>query len=283
VHTTTANPQGEDRRATRSKSWRTITASQFVGLIVLFAALSAGRVFVQAGWEKWNDPAWTGDQAGAGLTGFLTGAGFKATRTERNPHPDVLAPVHDLNRSVVAGHARLFSWLVVLGELLIPAGVLALLCLRFPGSRAALIAVAGLAAGLNLLYLHEGSSGLNPPMLLLWLAVVWAVVTFPTAAQAYALDLGRLVRHAAGPRPAAPTVPGRWLGFTALLIVLAVESLLLADARTVLLLIVATLGIAGALSALSQVLAARASAIRRVPRLLIHRVASRYRTARAKH
>lgn len=256
---TTTTPRTDKRGATSSKTWR-LTLSQFAGLIVLFAALSAGKVFVQAGWEKWDDPAWTGDRAGVALKGFLVGANFKATKTEKNPHPDVLTPVNDFNRGVIAQHARLLSWLVVLGELLIPAGVLAVLCLRFPGSRAALIGVAGLAAGLNLLYLHEGSAGLNPPMLLLWLSVVGIALTIPAATQAYAIDLGQLARPPSGPRPAVPpALPWQWLGCTALLIVLTMESLLLHDARTVLLLVVASLGLAGALLCSSHLLTARAS------------------------
>lgn len=102
--------------------------------------------------SKWNDPAWTGDKSGIALKGFLTGATFKATVSERNPRPDVLPAINDFNQSVVAATMPLFSWLVVLGALLIPAGMVAVLRVRFPGSRAVLIGMAAMAAGMNWLY-----------------------------------------------------------------------------------------------------------------------------------
>ena len=194
------------------------------------------------------------------MKGFLAGATFKATVTKTNPYPDVLPVWNSLNHNVVAHHLQLFGWLVVLGELFIPLGVIALLSLRFAGSRLALIGVATLAVSLNLLYLHEGSAGDNAPMLLLWLTVLLTAVVFPAAAQAHAIDLGRLVRRESTSRPSATPAPReRWFAATALLIVLVLESLLLFNALGLLLLLGATVALALTFSGINRALATVAS------------------------
>ena len=217
----------------------------FVGFVTLFAAVAAGTVFMQAGWEKLDDPAWTGEHAGAAVSGFLQGAKFKATRSERNPYPDALAPMQTFNERVVAKHTSLFSWLVVYGELLTPIAVLTLCCVRFRGSRAVLVAVAGLAASMNLVYLHQGSSGSNPAMLLLWLTVIWIAATMPRAALAYAIDLHRSGRHVV-PEPSASA--GLWVYFGAVLMVLAVEIVWITSARETVLCATLAGGLAAALA-----------------------------------
>ena len=245
------------QRAARLSTTGRLHFRQFVGLIVLFAALSAGTMFAQAGWEKWNDAAWTGPHAGLAMKGFLAGATFKATVTKTNPFPDVLPVWNSLNHHLIAQHLQLFGWLVVLGELLIPLGVVTLLCVRFPGSRALLVGVSLLAVGLNLLYLHEGSAGDNTPMLLLWLTVLLTAIVFPEAAQAYAIDLAPVV-HRAQPRqsPATRAPRQRWIAAAALLVVLGLESLLLHSAGAILLLGGITLALAVALHTLNQAVAA---------------------------
>ena len=40
----------------------------------LVIRLYLGYEWLMAGWEKMQSPAWVGDQAGAGLSGFLGGA-----------------------------------------------------------------------------------------------------------------------------------------------------------------------------------------------------------------
>lgn len=236
-------------------TWR-LPFRQFVGLIVLFAALSAGTMFAQAGWEKWNNPAWTGPHAGVAMKGFLAGATFKATVTKTNPFPDVLPVWNSLNHHLIAQHLQLFGWLVVLGELLIPLGVVALLCLRFPGSRALLIGVSLMAVGLNLLYLHEGSAGDNTPMLLLWLTVLLTAVLFPDAAQVYAVDLAPVVHPAQPGQPRGTRAPRQhWIAAAALLVVLGLESLLLHSAAALLLLGGTTLVLAVVLRVLNRAVA----------------------------
>jgi thiosulfate dehydrogenase [quinone] large subunit len=209
------------------QSW-TRAFGMFVGFVILFAAVAAGSVFVRAGWAKLDDPAWTGEQAGMAITGFMQGASFKSVKTERNPYPDALAPMRSFNEQVVAGHTVLFSWLVVWGELLAPVAVIALCCVQFRGSRAALVAIASLAASMNLVYLHQGSSGSNPAMLLMWLTVVWAAATMPRAALAFAIHLRRS-HHQTETEPSASA--GLWVFFGVALAVLAAESVLITSAR----------------------------------------------------
>jgi thiosulfate dehydrogenase [quinone] large subunit len=150
-----------------------------IGAIALVATLHAGYTFVDSAVSKWTDPPWTGHRAGAALSGFLTGTDQKAIPSDKNPHPDVLPATRDLNHAFIRDHPRLFSWLVSLGEICLPVAVLVLLCVRFRGSRPLALLCAGLAALLNMVYLLEGSSGLNPPMLILWLTVLWLLATPP--------------------------------------------------------------------------------------------------------
>src|SRR5665213_3225835 len=90
--------------------------SALIGFIVLFAALSAGLTFAEAAWEKVYDPTWLGSQSGVAMNGFLFGAEFKATKTVKNPYPDVMPAIQSMNHTFVSGHIRLISWLVLLGE-----------------------------------------------------------------------------------------------------------------------------------------------------------------------
>jgi len=203
----------------RSLSSATALAA-FIGFLVLFSACAAGFDYVTAGREKAGTPAWTGTQIGAGIDGFLKGANAKATKSATNPNPEVLPVARALNTGFFSHHEMLFSWMVVLGELLLPLGVLLLLVLKFPGSRFLLMALAGLAVFMNFLYLSEGVSSTNPPMVFLWLTIIWLVATMPGAALFYAIDLRCLVGKA--PVEARETVvasAGQWVFFWTIMLV----------------------------------------------------------------
>ncbi len=225
------------------------TLSALIGLLVLFAALVAGGTLASAGFEKFHDPTWTGAQSGTAITGFLMGAKFKATKTDRNPHPDVLAPVQALNTAFGAGHARLLSWLIPLGETILPVGTFVLLCVRFPGSRYAALVVSMLATSLHVIFMLEGSSGMNPPLLLMWLTVVWLLATMPAAALHHAVDLGALVGKRAGATPrAVDSSPGQWAFFTTVALVVGGGGALLYGVPTLATLALGTAAVAGALA-----------------------------------
>ncbi len=199
----------------------TVALSAFIGFIVLFSACAAGYNLFTAGQEKAGNAAWTGDKAGTGIDGFLKGANAKATKSAQNPNPEVLPVARDLNISVFARYEKLFSWMVVLGELLLPVGVLFFLAVKFPGSRFLLMALAGLAVFMNFLYLSEGVSSTNPPLVFLWLTIIWLAATMPRAALFYAIDLGRRADSAAVDAPTTIVASGgQWLIFWTMMLVI---------------------------------------------------------------
>ncbi|MGI8689091.1 MAG: hypothetical protein ACR2M3_10980 [Thermomicrobiales bacterium] len=194
-----------------------------IGFVVLFAAITAGYSLVDAAQTKWQDPKWTGNHAGAALSGFLKGADQKAVKTDRNSFPDVLPAVHTVNDRLVATHASLFAWLVTLGESLLPLGVLILLCVRFRGSHAAALTLTALAASLNFLYMLEGSSGMNPPLVFMWLTVLWLLATLPDAALFFAIDLRKRAPNAStARRQTIEDSTGQWVFFVVVLLLVAV-------------------------------------------------------------
>lgn len=221
-----------------------------IGFIVLFATITAGYSFVDAAWAKWNDPTWTGHQSGTAVTGFIKGAEQKAQKSDKNPHPDVLPATRDVNNAFFKKHAGFFAWMVALGELLLPIGLFILLCLRFPGSRALALCFAGLAALLNLIYMFEGSSGLNPPMLFMWLAVVWLLATMPAAARFYAIDVrGRTPAEWPGTVENSPLL---WVFFAIVLLVIGIGAWVMFPARVGGVLALTSIVIAGVLRAINE-------------------------------
>ena len=228
--------------------------SALIGVIALFATLHAGYTFVDSAMSKWSDPTWTGHRAGTAISSFLNGAEQKATPSDKNPHPDVLPATRDLNHAFIRNHPRLFSWLVALGELCLPISVLILLCVRFRGSRPLALLCAGLAALLNLVYMLEGSSGLNPPMLVQWLTVLWLLATLPAAALFYAFDLraGEGTRTAEERQRALGTKPGQWVFYTLVLLVMGVCGWILHPGWIFVVLTLATALLAAALFVLNS-------------------------------
>jgi hypothetical protein len=187
---------------------------------VLFAALMAGYAFFDAGQEKWGDPAWTGSYSGVAIDGFLQGANYKSIESQTNPYPEVSPLARDVNQRLFSQHTRLFSWLTISGELLLPIAVTALLLVRFRRSRGLLVVLAFLATSLNFLYLTEGDSGSNPPMVFMWLAIIWLAMLWPAAALFYAVDLSapRDQRSFPASSPIAPGA-GSWLFFATVLLI----------------------------------------------------------------
>lgn len=65
--------------------------------IWLFVRIYVGWEWLVAGWEKVQDPAWTGPDAGGALFGFIQGA----LRKTGGIHPDVQGWCADFLRNVV--------------------------------------------------------------------------------------------------------------------------------------------------------------------------------------
>jgi hypothetical protein len=207
--------------------WRSpVALAKFVGFIVLFSALMAGYTFVDAGHEKWGNPAWTGSASGAAIDGFLQGANYKSVESPTNPYPEVSPLVRDANERLFSQHTEIFSWLTMAAEVLLPLAVITLIVVRFRRSRALLVAVTMLATSLNVLYLTEGDSGENPPMLFMWLAIIWLAVLWPSAALSYAVDLGAPAQRAHTPEDiTGESGIGLWLFFGTVLLVVVAGSL----------------------------------------------------------
>ncbi|MBM7867451.1 DoxX family membrane protein [Heliobacterium gestii] len=135
----------------------------------LLVRLWVGYEWLTSGLEKVTSPAWTGENAGAAVTGFLNGALAKAGE---GAHPEVHGWYADFIRAVALPNAKLFSYLVSYGELLVGLALIAGLFTYFA-------ALAG--AIMNLAYLWAGTSSTNPEMLALELLlltagpVVWAI------------------------------------------------------------------------------------------------------------
>lgn len=204
-----------------------VALSAFVAFILLFSVVISGYAYFDSGREKAGEAVWTGSQAGVAIDGFLKGANAKATKSATNPNPEVFSTTHWLNQHLFAKHTKLFSWLVVIGELLMGWAALILLVVKFPWSRMLLIVVATLAAVMNFLYLSEGISSTNPPMAFMWLAIVWVAALAPAAGLFYAIDLKALLGRGATVYRAAPLVAnlGTWLFFLAVFAVIVAGSL----------------------------------------------------------
>ena len=230
----------------------------FIGFLVLFSACAAGYDYFTAGRAKAGEAVWTGAKAGTGIDGFLKGANAKATKSAQNPNPEVLPVARDLNTSFFVNHEKLFSWMVVLGEVLMPIGVLFFLIVKFPGSRFFLMGIAGLAVFMNFLYLSEGVSSTNPPMVFLWLTIIWLAGTMPGAALYYAIDLRRFF----GKAPIeAPTVVdatvGQWLFFWTIMLVSGAAAWAMYPFGTYLVVILVSIALMAALSGINTLLANR--------------------------
>jgi hypothetical protein len=212
--------------ATETGFWRSpVVLTAFIGFIMLFSTLMAGFAFVDAGHEKWGDPAWTGDSSGVAIEGFIKGADYKSIESPTNTYTEVKPVVRGINQGLFSQHTRLFSWLTVAGELLLPIGIMALMVISFRRSRGLLVVLTMLAASLNFLYVTEGDSSSNPPMIFMWLAIIWIAALWPTAALFYALDLRP---SADQPRdPAAFSVEpgaGAWAFFATILLIVVAGS-----------------------------------------------------------
>lgn len=124
--------------------------------------LYAGWQWLQAGWGKIGSPAWTGENAGAALTGFVRGA-LEKTGGE---HPDVQAWYAAFLRDLVLPNSAFWAQMVAYGEFLVG---LALIVGLFTG-------IAAFFGGfMNMNYLLSGAVSTNPILLIIafFLVLAW--------------------------------------------------------------------------------------------------------------
>ena len=86
----------------------------------LVVRIWVGLQWIEAGYGKVTNPAWVGEKAGAGLTGFVMGALEKAS----GDHPAVQGWYADFLQSVVLPNATVFSYMVAFGEVAVGLGLI---------------------------------------------------------------------------------------------------------------------------------------------------------------
>lgn len=130
----------------------------------LILRIYVGWEWLNAGWGKLHNPAWTGSKAGTALSGFVNGALAKTT----GEHPDVQGWYAWFLQHVVLAHSTLWSYLVSWGELLV--GVALILGL-FTGI------AAFFGSFMNANYLLAGAVSTNPILLAIatWLVLAWKI------------------------------------------------------------------------------------------------------------
>ena len=130
----------------------------------LIVRLYVGYEWLMAGWGKLGTPAWTGDNAGAAVTGFLKGALTKTT----GDHPDVSMWYAWFVENIALPNATLFSYLVTYGEILVGIALIV-------GFLVGIAAFFG--ATMNLSFLFAGTVSVNPELLILqiFLILAWRV------------------------------------------------------------------------------------------------------------
>ena len=147
---------------------------RFTGLGWLVLRLWLGYAWLKAGLPKAfgaKAEAWVGEEAGVAVRGFLEGALARAG----GESPQVQAWYADFIREVALPNARLFSYAVAYGEVLVGLALILGLVTRFAASMGMLM---------NLAYLFAGTVSSNPQMLVAEVAIATAGI----AAGYYGVD-----------------------------------------------------------------------------------------------
>lgn len=145
----------------------------------LILRVYVGWEWLSSGMGKLGNPAWTGNNAGAAITGFVNGA-LQKTGGE---HPDVQAWYAAFLQTFVLPYAGFWSYLVTLGEVLVG---IALILGLFTGI------AAFFGSFMNVNYLLAGTVSTNP---ILFVIATWLVLAWKTAGW---LGLDRWVLPALG-------------------------------------------------------------------------------------
>ncbi len=133
------------------------------GLLWLVIRLYLGYAWLDAGWHKVTSDKWVGSDAGAGLTGFIKGAIGKAADGK-----DVTGWYASFLEDMVLPHAKVFSYVVAFGEVLVGLGLIL-------GLLTGIAAFFG--AFMNACFLFAGTLSTNPLLFILatWIVLGWKV------------------------------------------------------------------------------------------------------------
>lgn len=140
------------------------------GLIWLVVRLYLGYAWLTAGWKKVNSETWVGSEAGTAVTGFVNGALGKAADGK-----DVTGWYASFLENFVLPNAKLFSYMVAYGEVLVGLGLIL-------GLLTGIAAFFG--ALMNVSFLFAGTLSTNP---LLFILATWIVLAWKTSGW-YGLD-----------------------------------------------------------------------------------------------
>lgn len=140
---------------------RFLFSSTRAGIIWLIVRLYLGYSWITAGWKKVNSETWTGDKAGTALEGFVKGAITKAEAGK-----DVTGWYASYLENFVLPNAKLFSYMVAFGELLVGLGLIV-------GLLTGIAAFFG--SVMNVSFLFAGTLSTNPLLFILatWLVLAW--------------------------------------------------------------------------------------------------------------
>lgn len=155
-------PKSEIRKIEDSPIASSLFGNVSWAWVWLFVRLYVGWEWFQAGMNKINNPAWTGSNAGAAITGFVNHA---LTLTE-GEHPQVQGWYASFLNDMVLPNAELWSYFVSWGEFLVG---IALIIGLFTGI------AAFFGSFMNMNYLLAGAVSTNPILLLgaLFLILAW--------------------------------------------------------------------------------------------------------------
>lgn len=133
----------------------------------LIARVYIGWQWLEAGWGKFNSPAWWGDESGAALNGFIQGALSKTA----GAHPDVQGWYAWFLEHAVSSHVSLWSHVITGGEILVGIGLIL-------GAFTGIAAFFGLFMNLN--FLLAGTVSTNPILFSLALLVLlgWRIAGY---------------------------------------------------------------------------------------------------------
>ncbi|MGE5583895.1 MAG: Crp/Fnr family transcriptional regulator [Bacillota bacterium] len=150
-----------------------------------------GFQWITAAMEKVASPVWVGPKAGVALTGFLQGAVAKAA----GEHPSVQSWYAAFVKNVALPQAKVFSFMVSYGELLVGIGLIL-------GTLTTVALLAG--AFMNLNYMLAGTTSTNP------ILYTVAIILLAVGSSAYTIGGDRFlmpfIKKNLGPAPAN----GKW-------------------------------------------------------------------------
>lgn len=133
----------------------------------LIARLYVGSLWLDAGWGKFNNPKWIGDEAGAAMTGFVE----KALSKTGGAHPDVQWWYAWFLQHLVLPYPEAWAYAITFGEIAVGLGLIV-------GLLVGIAAFFGVFMNLN--FMLAGAVSINPIMatLAIGLILAWRVAGY---------------------------------------------------------------------------------------------------------